>query len=260
MIINPLRRALLSGPAPLGTIIFSGNSHITELSAYMGFDFVVIDTEHTLNHPENLLSQVRAVQAQGACIPVVRTPGHDPDMIKGMLDAVGVENLMFPFVQHVDEAKALVDACTYPPRGIRGYAGTTRATHFGTIRNYAATADDRLCLIAQIESQKAMEHILEIGQVPGIHALFIGLGDLAQEMGVSRGMADPDFKDYVGDAVERCAAHGIAVGSFQFSIEGARFFLEKGGRFVSLGSDLRFVADGAQQALQALRSDVYLSK
>ena len=254
MLINPLRRALLSGPAPLGTIIFSGNSHITELSAYMGFDFVVIDTEHTLNHPENLLSQIRAVQVQGTCIPVVRTPGHDPDMIKGMLDAVGVENFMFPFVQDAEEARALVSACTYPPRGIRGYAGTTRATHFGTVKDYAATADDRLCLIAQIESEQAMKHILEIGHVPGLHALFIGLGDLAQEMGVSRGMADPDFKAFVGDAVERCAAHGIAVGSFQFSLDGARYFLEKGGRFVSIGSDLRFIADGEKQALQAMQA------
>ena len=252
MTLNPLRRKISEGGVPLGTIVFSGNSHITEMLACLGYDFIVIDAEHTFTSPENMLAQVRAVQVCPGCTPVLRVPGHDPDALKGVMDFLGVDNLMFPLVQSADEARALVSACTYPRKGIRGYAGTTRLTRFGTLKDYAATANDRQCLIAQIESEEAMKRILDIGRVPGIHALFIGLGDLAQEMGVPRGMADPEFREYVGRAVAECAAHGISVGSFQFSLDGARYFREIGGNIISLGSDLRYVADNAKHDLTAL--------
>lgn len=117
MTLNPFRRMLEAGNTPIGSLIFSGNAHVTEMLACQGYDFLVIDAEHTLNSLDNLLAQVRAVESMGGCVPLVRPAGHDPVQIKLMLDTIGVQNFLFPFAESVDEARALSAACTYPPKG-----------------------------------------------------------------------------------------------------------------------------------------------
>lgn len=237
-----------------GSLLFSGSDVVAEMMAHMGYDFLVIDGEHALNPLPNMRSMVRAVQAAGTgCIPLVRVPTHNPDYLKQILDGVGVETLMFPFVESCEQARELVNACYYPPRGKRGFAATVRPGWYGLFPDYQHAVTERLCLIAQIESEQAMKDIVRIGTTPGIHSVFLGLGDLAVAMGVGEGLKNADFRSYIGDALARCAAAGIYVGSFQFFPDQAAWFLEKGGRYVSFCSDMCYISKAGRHDLHTLR-------
>ncbi|HIU16976.1 MAG TPA: hypothetical protein IAB01_00830 [Candidatus Avidesulfovibrio excrementigallinarum] len=237
-----------------GSLLFSGSDVVAEMMAHMGYDFLVIDGEHALNSLPNMRSMVRAVQAAGTgCIPLVRVPTHNPDYLKQVLDGVGVETLMFPFVESREEARAIVDACLYPPHGKRGFAATVRPGWYGVFPDYLHAVTERLCLIVQIESEQAMKDIVHIGTTPGIHSVFLGLGDLAVALGVDKGLQDPDFRAYIQDALARCAAAGIFVGSFQFFTDQAAWFLEQGGRYVSFCSDMCYISKTGRSDLHTLR-------
>lgn len=251
---NLFRVKMRSSARMLGSLLFSGSDSIAEMMARVGHDFLVIDAEHTLNTLPNMLAMVRAVQAASQeCVPIVRVPTHDPDYLKQVLDGVGVETLMFPFVESEEEAATLVAACFYPPRGRRGHAGTVRPAHYGMWPSYLDVLEQRLCLIAQVETEEAMRRIERIGAVEGIHSVFLGLGDLAVSMGVPAGLADADFRAFVEDAMARCRKARLHVGSFQFSPEHASWFLRQGGRYVSYYSDMRYISVGAQMDLKMLQ-------
>ena len=160
---------------------------------------------------------------------------------------------MFPFVESCEQAKELVNACYYPPHGRRGFAATVRPGWYGLFPDYQHAVTERLCLIAQIESEQAMKDIVRIGTTPGIHSVFLGLGDLAVAMGVDKGLADTDFRKYIQDALARCAAAGIFVGSFQFFPDQAAWFLAQGGRYVSFCSDMCYISKTGRSDLQKLR-------
>ncbi len=252
---NAFYTKLTSDKMVVGSLLFSGSASIAEMMAHMGYDFLVIDAEHTLNTLPNMLSMVRAVQAANtSCVPLVRVPTHSPDFLKQVLDGVGIETIMFPFVESRDEAESLVEACLYPPRGIRGHAGTVRPAHYGIFPRYQDVVEEKLCLVAQIESEQAIGQIEAIGKTPGIHSVFLGLGDLSVSMGVPEGLANPEFRAFIGDAIQRCSRAGLFVGSFQFNQEQARWFLEQGGRYLSFGSDMRYIANGGKSDLLEIRA------
>ncbi len=257
--MNPFKKAL-KGPAPqIGSLIMSGSALVTELLACAGFDFVVVDTEHSLYSMPGLLHQLQAASA-ARCPAIVRLPGHDADFIKQILDVTGAENLMFPMVDTVDQARALIAACTYPPQGIRGFCRASRATRYNTIPDYVHTASQRLCLIMQVETEQAMNNAVAIGKIPGVDSVFFGLGDLSVIMGVPEGVKDPDFRAYVEDRLARCKAEGIAVGTFMLPTEDAAWFLKAGGSYVSVGADLKSLMDSAKAQLAALRSNPVAGK
>lgn len=250
---NLFRKYLASDKAMRGSLLFSGSAAVAEMMAHMSYDFLVIDAEHTLNTLPNMLSMVRAVQAASAqCVPLVRVPTHDADYLKQVLDGVGVETLMFPFVESCEQARALVAACHYPPRGKRGHAGTVRPAHYGLWPRYQEALEQRLCLIAQIESEQAMRQIDCIGQAPGIHSVFLGLGDLSVSMGVPEGLGNAEFRAFVEEGMARCRKAGLHVGAFQFDHGQAQWFLQQGGRYLSFGSDMRYISNGGKADLQRL--------
>ncbi len=250
--LNSFRKAIEGSKPPVGTLVMSGSPLITELLACSGFDFLVIDTEHSLNSLPGLVSQMQAVAAAGSCMAVVRLAGHDPVRIKQVMDVAAVDTLMFPMVDTVEQARALVGACTYPPRGFRGFARMNRATRFNTIPDYVQTASDRQCLIMQVETEEAMNNAVAIGKTEGVHSVFFGLGDLSVIMGVKQGLEDPEFKRYVQARLNECRKAAIPVGAFILPVDHARWFLSAGGSYVSVGVDLKSLMDTAREQIRAL--------
>jgi len=225
---------------------------VVEILAGAGADWLLIDLEHGQSDVSNLLPQLQA--ANDAATPiVVRAPGHDPVLIKRLLD-LGAESLLIPMVESREEAERLGGACRYAPQGYRGLAGGVRASAYGRDRDYLQNASARTWLGVQIESPAGVAAAVEIAAVDGVDALFVGPADLSAAMGCFGQPDHPDVKAAIARVVEVCQAAGKPVGTFGMSIEDARRRFDEGFRFVSVATDMRLLVQGAAAALRDVRA------
>ena len=246
-------RTRLQGSQPmLGLWQAIANGYTAEICAHAGFDWLLFDGEHSPNTAQTLLAQLQAV-SRFPLEPMARVPSGDPVYIKQYLDA-GFTTLLVPMVDSAEQAAAIVAACHYPPRGIRGVASATaRATGFGTDTAYLAEAAERITLIVQIESRAALDNIDAIAAVDGVDALFIGPGDLAASLGHLGRPAHPEVQDRIAAAKARIDAAGKPAGIFALSAEDAAERIQQGYRFISIGSDIGLLLNGAKALLARVR-------
>jgi 4-hydroxy-2-oxoheptanedioate aldolase len=148
-------------------------------------------------------------------------------------------------VQNVDEARAAVAAMRYPPGGVRGVAGSTRATRFGRITDYAKRAHDELCLLVQLETQSALRHVEAIAELDGIDGIFIGPADLHASMGYTGEVANPKVFPLIEDALRRIRAAGKAPGILVADDALARRCIDAGSLFTAVGVDTVLLARSA---------------
>lgn len=242
----------LSGAKPLfGLWQAIANGYTAEICAHAGYDWLLFDGEHSPNTAQTLLNQLQAV-SRFPLEPIARVPSGDPVSLKQYLD-MGFATLLVPMVDCADQAQAIVSACRYPPQGIRGVASATaRATRFGTDRDYLTQAADRVTVIAQIESRAALDNIASIAAVDGLDALFIGPADLAASLGHLGNPMHPDVQAAIVTAKAAIDAAGKPAGIFALSPEDARQRIAQGFRFVSIGSDIGVLLNGAKALIAAV--------
>ena len=239
-----------AGP-PVGTWVMSASPLVAEAVGCAGFDWAVVDMEHT---PLDLMTVVHLLQAIAGTpmVPVVRVPWNDTVTIKRVLDA-GAQTLLVPFVQNADEARAAVAACRYPPDGVRGMAAMGRASRFGTVPDFFRAANRSVGLIVQLETATAIERVDEIASVEGIDALFIGPGDLSGTMGFVGQLTHPEVIALTRRAVQRAKALGKPIGTVGGTPEVVAQYRAMGFDFVAVASDLGLLMRAAQAALAAVR-------
>lgn len=241
---NRFKQALRAGKAQIGLWASIPSNYTAEVIAGAGFDWVLLDTEHTPADIETVLSQLQAVAAYPATTPVVRVPWNDMVTIKRFLDT-GVQTLLIPQITTVEEAKDAVRYARYPVAGVRGVAGTTRATRFGRIKNYFATADAEVCLLLQLESEHALKNLETIAAIDGVDGIFIGPADLHASFGQIGHLTHEKVMPVIDDAIVRIAKAGKAPGILTASEEHARRWLKLGATFVAVGADVGILARGA---------------
>ena len=207
-----------------------------EMLAGCGFDWMMFDTEHAPMDPVTVLPLLQAV-APYPVSPMVRPGSLNVAEIKKLLD-IGAQTLLVPYVQNADEAAQAAAAVTYPPAGIRGVAGITRASRFGTIKGYHKAARDQICLIVQVETRSALDQIEAIAAVPGIDGIFIGPADLAASMGFPGEPNHPDVTASVLDAIRRITAAGLPAGILTLNETVHDRAIEAGAVFVSRDMDI----------------------
>ena len=240
---NAFKRALAAQQSQIGLWCSLSSHYSIEVVAGAGFDWLLLDCEHSPNDLESLLTQLQAVAAYPTS-PVVRVPWNDMVTIKRVLD-IGAQSLLIPYVQNPDEARAAVAAVRYPPTGVRGVAGTTRATRFGRVKDYVQRVQDELCLLVQVETESALRHVEAIAAVEGIDGIFIGPADLHASMGYTGQVAHPDVFPLIEDTLRRIRATGKAPGIL-VSDEGlARRCIEAGSLFTAVGVDTAMLARAA---------------
>jgi len=237
---------------PVGTWIGSASPIVAEAIGCAGFDWGLVDMEHS---PLDVMNLVHVLQALAGTklVPVVRVPWNDAVIVKRVLDA-GATTLMYPFVQNADEARRAVAATRYPPEGIRGLAGTTRAARFGTTPNYFKTANQQIGVIVQIETPATIEQLDAIAAVDGIDALFVGPADLSAAMGHIGNVAHPAVMDRLSHVVQRCKELGKPVGTLGGTPELVAQYRATGFDFVAVSSDIGLMMRSAQAAIAALRT------
>ncbi len=243
--MNRLKQAFLEKRPAVGLWQGLANPYTAEICAGAGYDWLMFDCEHSPNTLQTLLAQLQAV-APYPLEPVARPPIGDPVFIKQYLD-IGVRSLLIPMVDTGDQAARIVAATRFPPAGVRGVASaTSRAAGFGTNARYLAEAHEDLCVIMQIESRSALSEIEAIAAVEGVDALFIGPADLAGSLGHLGNPGHPDVKAAIGDALARIAKAGKPCGIFARDPDQAQAYFAAGFAFVSVGTDVGLLANGAR--------------
>lgn len=253
---NPFKHALAAGQAQIGLWCTLASPYAAELVAGSGFDWLLLDTEHTPADVPLVLQQLQAVAAEplGRSHPVVRAAWNDPVLIKRLLD-IGAQTLLLPFVQNQDEARAAVAAMRYAPRGIRGMGGTMRASHYGRDAGYVQGAESELCLLVQVETAEALTNIEAIAAVDGVDGIFIGPADLSASMGHPGDAGHPAVRAAIDDAIRRIRAAGKAPGILMVDEARARECLALGAQFVAVGMDMMLLRDAADGLAATFRPD-----
>ncbi len=252
--MNPFRQLLdnRGTQVPIGTWVMSVSPLVAEAIGNAGFDWCVLDMEHT---PLDLMSLVHMLQAVGntKMVPMVRVPWNDTVTIKRVLDA-GAHTLLVPFVQNADEARAAVAATRYPPEGVRGMAAMGRASRFGTVPDFFRTANQHNSVIVQIETPQAAAQVEAIAAVPGVDGIFLGPADLSGALGYPGQLTHPDVMALMASCAERARKMGKPVGSVGGTPEVVARYREIGCDFVAIASDLGLLMRAAQAAAQAVRA------
>jgi 4-hydroxy-2-oxoheptanedioate aldolase len=241
---NHFKHAIAAGRQQVGLWCSLPSAYAAEMVAPTGFDWLLLDTEHTPSSVTKVMSQLQAV-APYAVSPAVRATINDTAQIKQLLD-VGAQTLFIPYVQSAAEAQAAVLAMRYPPEGVRGVAGMTRASRFGRVENYFQTAAQELCLIVQVETQAALDQLEEIAKVDGVDGIFIGPSDLSASLGYPGDQAHPVVKKTIEDTIRRVRACGKPAGILTNDKAFARRCIEVGTVFTAVGVDVALLVRGAE--------------
>lgn len=228
------------------------SANAAELCAGAGFDWMLFDAEHSPVELAEIISLLRAANGSASAL-AVRVPWNDMVMIKRVLD-LGAQTLFVPFVQNADEAQAAVSACRYPPNGVRGVAGSTRATRYGRDGGYHANANANTCLIVQVETVEAVGRLEEIASVDGVNGVFIGPGDLSASMGHLGKPDHPEVQKILRDCADRLNALGVPGGIMAGDVEKSRRYAEMGYRFIAAGVDTALLTTATDALIAELRS------
>ncbi len=249
---NRFKAALARGELQIGLWSSLCSNIVAEIIGDSGFDWILLDTEHSPNELPSLVVQMQAM-AGGTATPIVRPAWNDPVLIKRILDA-GAQALLLPFVQNAEEAANAVAATRYPPDGIRGITSSGRAARFGRVPNYLKTASEEICVLVQVETGEALAGIEAIASVDGIDGVFIGPADLSASLGHIGNPGHPEVQDAIKSAVDRLTSVGKPAGILTPNETEARRYIEWGYKFVAVGSDLGIMAKGADALARTFKS------
>lgn len=248
---NKFKRAIHAGKLQIGLWSVL-SSHVTvEIIAGSGYDWIVLDTEHSPNELPMVYSQLQATTG-GTATPVVRVPWNDMVTIKRYLD-IGAHSLLIPYIETAEEARNAVAYTRYPPKGVRGYSAAPRATSFGRVKDYVQRCEQEICVLLQVETQRGLENLEAIARIEGVDGIFIGPGDLAAALGHVGNSAHVEVQTAIEDAIRRIRACGKPAGILTPDEGLAERYIELGCVFTAVGSDVLILARGSEQLAQRFK-------
>jgi 4-hydroxy-2-oxoheptanedioate aldolase len=249
---NKFKRALAERRLQIGLWSQLASNIAAELLARSGFDWVVVDTEHSTNELQDVLAQLQ-VYAAFDTVPVVRPAWNDLVLFKRLLD-IGVQTLLVPYIESEAEARRAVAQTRYPPEGVRGVATNHRANQFGRIGDYLATAAGEICILAQIESAAGLNNLADIASIDGIDGIFVGPNDLAANLGHLGEAGHAEVQAAIKMIHETATQAGKPTGILAPVEADARRYIEMGFTFVAVGSDLSLLGRNADALAAKYRS------
>jgi 4-hydroxy-2-oxoheptanedioate aldolase len=234
----------------IGMFSTLASNTLVELLAGCGFDWILLDTEHSPNDMGEVIAQLQAM-GRSDVSAIVRPAWSDMVLVKRLLDA-GAQTLLFPSVQSAEEAAAAVSYTRYPPHGVRGVSGSSRAADYGLNTAYLQTAQSEICVIVQIETVEALRNLEAIAAVEGVDAVFIGPADLAASMGHIGNGQHPEVQAAVDDAFARLRRMGKPAGYLTLNEAEAQRRIAAGVEMVGVATDTSIITRGAKALLQRM--------
>ena len=248
---NRFLEAIKKGQQQVGLWISLSHGYAAEAVAPAGYDWALLDMEHSPNELGSLLGQLQAFAASDTTA-IVRPDWNDAVKVKRLLD-LGVPGLLFPMVQSVEEARAAVAACRYPPRGVRGVAGTMRGNKFGRVTDYYTEVENQTAILIQLETIQAVEKAVDFASVDGVDGIFFGPADIGADMGILGNPMHADIWALIRPAARKLMERGMPVGTLVSNPDFAVELLNDGFSFVACGSDAGLLARGADTLLSHVR-------
>jgi len=242
---NVFKLALAEGRRQYGLWLGLADPYAAEACAGCGFDWLLLDGEHGPNDLRSLLGTLQAV-APYPVHPVVRIPEGQTALIKQVLE-IGATTLLVPMVESAEQARTLVRAMRYPPQGVRGVgSGLARSSRWSSFPAYLHEANERMCLLVQVETASAVAQLDEIAAVEGVDGVFIGPADLSASMGLLGQPAHPEVRALIDRAIATILAAGKAPGILCTDEALARHYVEQGAQFVAVGVDTTLLTQSAR--------------
>lgn len=252
---NTFKKAITNGEVQIGLWLSTASSYLAEIAATSNYDWLLIDGEHAPNTVQTLYSQLQAVAPYPAH-PVVRPLEGDKALLKQVLD-IGAQTVLVPMVDSAEDAKKMVAAVQYPPKGVRGVgASIARASRWGRVPDYMAEAEKDLCVLVQVESREALANLDEIIEVDGVDGVFIGPADLSASMGHPDDASHPEVLETIERCIRRIREKGKAAGFLAADPDMAKQCIEWGATFVAVAVDTMLFVEALDSRLALFKDDV----
>ena len=251
---NPLIKLLKEDRAIVNGWLAIPNSFSAEVMAHQGWDSLTVDMQHGVSDYQNVITMFQAICTTSTA-PLARVPWLEEGIIMRMLDA-GAYGVICPMINKAADAERFAQACYYPPFGQRSF-GPIRAL-FSLGVDYPSHANDEILPIAMIETKEALDNLDDILRVDGIRMVYIGPSDLGNSLGRVPTFDQEDLivLEAIDMILRKATEHGVAAGIHNGTPEYALRMIEKGFRFVTIGSDSRLMALAAKGALTKMREDM----
>jgi 2-keto-3-deoxy-L-rhamnonate aldolase RhmA len=249
-----LRAKMHGGEAVYGTMInVARNLRGAAVFGQLGFDFAIVDTEHSPNGRSETADAAASYLAAGVC-PLIRVPTTEPHGVVMALDA-GFHGVLVPYCETAEEVRAIVASARLRP--LKGVLHR-RARDQGQFpsdatRTYLEKRNADVVIVIGIESVPALENLEEILAVDGVDALFVGPNDLSVSLGIPDQYDDPRYVEAVDRVVSVAQSHGVPAGPHCFTEDQLSLWHDKGARFVMYSSDWRALGEGHRMGLSKVR-------
>ncbi len=257
---NDVKEKLKRGEPALGGWLSLPSISSARVMARLGFDWLVVDMEHSAQSPVLMADMVATIADAGTCAPIVRVPYNSVEWFKWALDA-GAWGVIVPMVNSREEAQRVVEYSKYPPLGNRSIGGIFGPYGFGTTDwpSYAQVANDEIIVTIQIESVQALQNVDEILSVPGIDVAFVGPNDLHAQLGLipSSDGAEPEFVEALERVKAAARKHRVALGIFSSDGAAAAERVRQGFQMISVTTDIGSMIAAATQNLRIARGESY---
>lgn len=250
---NPAKASLAANKQLMGCWLQLFEPVVGEMMGKCGYDLMLIDMEHGLGSVRDAANVMRAVSGTGAA-SVVRVPANDAVIIKTLMDQ-GVDGIMVPMIETPEAARAVVSACRYPPKGVRGLAiGIARGAQYGMDASYVETVDDNMLIICQIETVQAVRRAREIAEIDGVDMLFIGRNDLAADSGHILDLDHPEVNALVDEVMAAAKATGKKIGTVPSAGRSWQQLISEGFDLVIPSSDISILRMFGQEEVAAFKA------
>jgi 2-keto-3-deoxy-L-rhamnonate aldolase RhmA len=251
-----LRQSLLNGGKAYGTMIMSNSPVVAELMSQMGYDFMLLDHEHSITGIESGQALLQATT--GRTEPLVRLPSHDVVYMKKVLDSMKLPGgVLVPMVDTADMAAQVVASTRYPPAGKRGCAVPfVRASGWGTQYDYLEQCNNDLLVVVQVETVLGVKNIEEIAEVDGIDMIFLGPMDLSASIGKMGQYEDPEVVALIEEAERKVReAPNCLLGGFRPIGRCVSDMFDNAGYSLVAGSaDMGLLREAAKQDIKASKA------
>jgi len=248
-----LKQKLKNNELTIGSWIMIGHPVSVEVMVLAGFEWLVVDIEHTSIDLQTLENLIRAIQANNIKA-LVRVSKNEEVIIKRVLD-MGADGIIVPMICSKEDALNAVNYAKYPPIGQRG-VGLYRASAYGTkFEEYKKYVNEELVIIAQIEHINAVNNIDEILQVKGIDGTLIGPYDLSSSLGYPGAFERDDVKNAIQKVLEACKNHNIPSGFhvIDTNVESLKEKIKEGCTFLAYAIDYFFLKDSAINGMKDIK-------
>ena len=250
--VERFKQKIQDGQIVVGTSVQVTDPFVSELAAEAGNDFTWIEMEHAYITIEHALGHVMAVRGSQTA-PLIRVPYNDPNVIKPYAD-LAPAGIIVPMIRSAEDARQAVQACRYPPHGIRGFGPVRNMFGKQSMAEYLEVARDELMVIAHIETIEAVREIDEILATPGLDGISLGRNDLSGSLNKLGQHSDPEVLEAIDTVLTKARQTDLSVGaSIGYDPELVQDWWKRGVQWFALGDDLTHMFDGFSNVVQETR-------